>query len=184
MVLLMGCCIILETPQSILQDDEVDVFETVMDGAFSDTERTACVKALWARFRYRGLGSQDRDYWLQNMKDRLSAIQQSYAEKFAIYEAYLESDFSDLAGSVTEHKVTTAPRQQTTTGEDMPDTAVGTSSYLSDRQTLTTIETEDNETTKVYTGLPQSTLLDALGHVQDPYEMFAKEFDKLFWWGL
>lgn len=162
-------CIHLDTPASIQTRDSEDVFDSTHVLSGNDPESARYQKmyaALWARFRYRALGHTDKPYWIQCMKDRYAEIKATYAEKFDVYEAYLETEYTDLAegSSKTVYK-----------HEDVPDTATTTAEYLDTR------DTTDN---KVYAGLPQTTVKAALQDVQDPYADFAREFDALFYWGL
>lgn len=161
-----GCgCISVKTPASILADDPTaDVFKTLLGGDSDDANhpyRSEEYAALWARFRYRGIGNCDLTYWQQCLADRFAEIKQKYEAKFKIYAGFLSSSFTDLAqssGTVTYLH------------EDMPDTSTS-STFLS---------TRDTTTVKNYEGLPSTTARQAIDDVPDPYTEFAAEFDRLF----
>lgn len=114
----------IPTPQSILDDDGSNVFSSIIG-----TDPYAAVKtaALWARFRYRAIGSviktscdaADHDYWLQCMRDRYAQIKIRYDLKFSAFITWcqrLEDSGLDLYTAVSE---TTAHTET----EDMPDVA-------------------------------------------------------------
>lgn len=156
----------MKTPASILADDPTaDVFKTLLGGDSDDANhpyRSEEYAALWARFRYRGIGNCDLTYWQQCLADRFAEIKQKYEAKFKIYAGFIASSFEDLTdGSSTvqyEH-------------EDMPDTAASAGTYLS---------TRDKTTVKTYSGLASTTARQAVDDVPDPYTEFAAEFDRLF----
>ena len=169
-----GCCcetvIKVETPQSIKDEDNVDVFnEIISNTAYKYTEKRA---ELWARYRYRGIGSCDRAYWIQCMKDRYALIEQTWDIKIRAWEQYAASvsstvDFSQSSGNST----TTV----TTEREDTPDNPAGTTVYLSDRTKSTTSYTGEN-----FEGLESETVDDYIKAVPDPWDAFAAEFRMLF----
>lgn len=156
----VGCCIELETPQSIKDTQDMDVFEIISEGS---AYQEKIVKAMWAMYRNRGIGDTDIETWLTALQDMYDSLYEGYSQRFAVYEAYLQTDYTDLSdGSsevVYEH-------------EDTPSTAVITTKYLA---------TRDTTKVKSFSGLPATTLKDNLDAVQDPYRSFAYEFKNLFY---
>lgn len=167
----MSCCCDLPTPQSILDDDEIDVFEAIV----ANTEYKYLEKQniLWNTYRFRSIGCGNIPYWIQTMTDRYNRICHDYDIKIKAWEAY-QSNISggiDFADSSSEY-------DQVNTREDVPDNASGTTEYLSER-------TKTRYEGKTYGGLASQTAKDYIDGVpRDPYEDFADEFRKLFYHGL
>ena len=57
--------IYIDTPQSILDDTQVDVFEQIIPNTAYEYQKKR--DELWAKYRYRGIGSCDSNYWIQCM---------------------------------------------------------------------------------------------------------------------
>ena len=161
-----GCCITVETPQSIKDRDNVDVFEQIISAtAYQYAKKRS---ELWARFRYHGIGSCDRAYWIQCMKDRYALIEETWDIKIKAWEQYVTSVSSgvDFSASSTETK-TVSER------EDTPDNPAGNTIYLADRNTVTF-------DAKNYTGLESETVDDYIKAVPDPWDGFTSQFRRLF----
>lgn len=157
-----GCCITVETPDSIKTSDNVDVFETVVSASYG-SYRQICMDRLWQLYRYRMIGSCDRAFWLQCMKDRADLILPKYG---TIFDAYSAADFSEMeAGGYT--MVTESQ------SEDMPQTTADTTEYLSNRgkvtQTYTPKELADYEAVGKFGN-----------EFYDPWTRWAYEFESLF----
>lgn len=164
-------CNSLPTPQTILEDDEIDVFESVIDDSeFAYSEKR---NALWSAYRFRSIGCGNIAYWIQTMQDRYNRIKSEYDIKIKAWETYKTNiangiDFSD---SSSEY-------DQENTREDVPDNATGSTEYLSERS-------KTHYAGKTYGGLASTTAKDYIDGVpRDPYEDFADEFRRLFFWGL
>ena len=167
----MSCCPSLPTPDSILEDDEIDVFETMI--ANTEYKYQEKRNILWSTYRYRSIGCGKIPYWIQTMTDRYNRIVHEYDVKIKAWEAYLTniSGGIDFAESASEY-------DQVSTREDVPDNASGTTEYLSERSKV-------RYEGKGYTGLESQTTKDYIDGVpRDPYEDFADEFSKLFYHGL
>lgn len=164
-----GC---MPTPQSILDDEEIDVFESMIPN--TEYEYQAKRDILWATFRYRALGSGNLAYWLQCMKDRYAVVSHEYDIKIRAWNAFknkVTTDGVDFAESSSEY-------DQVNTREDVPDNATGSTEYLSER-------TKTNFQSKGYGGLESETTASYIDGVpRDPYEDFAREFSKLFFYGM
>ena len=167
----MSCCCELPTPQSILDDDEIDVFEAIV--ANTEYKYQEKQNALWNTFRFRSIGCGNIQYWIQTMTDRYNRISAEYDVKIKAWEAYLSkiSGGIDFSESASEY-------DQVNTREDVPDNASSTTEYLSERS-------KTHYEGKGYAGLESQTAKDYIDGVpRDPYEDFADEFAKLFYHGL
>jgi len=164
-----SCCsntIFIETPQSIYDRDNVDVFEQIIPNtAYEYTKKRS---ELWARFRYRGIGSCDRAYWIQCMKDRYNLIEDTWDIKIKAWKQYQTSVASTVDFSESSYETTTVSER-----EDTPDTPAGTTVYLADRSTVTM-------NGKNYEGLESATVDDYIKAVPDPWDGFTTQFMKLF----
>lgn len=168
----MTCsCASLPTPQSILDDDEIDVFESMIeDTEYKYTEKRAI---LWSTFRFRSIGCGNIAYWLQTMKDRYARIKHEYDVKIKAWETYN----TNIAGGI-DFSDSSSEYDQENTREDVPDNATGSAEYLSERS-------KTHYAGKTYGGLASSTAKDYIDGVpRDPYEDFADEFKRLFYHGL
>lgn len=164
----MGCYCDLLTPQRIEDEQEVDVFEKIVD----DTEYQYQAKrgALWAVYRFRFIGSCNTDSWIQVMRDRNALIQREYDMKLRAYAAMVAevtTNGADLSASSSESTVTTE-------NEDTPDTADTGTKYLSTR---TTVKADG----RTYQGLQSDTVRGWIdGVARDPIRDYADEFSDLF----
>ena len=169
----MTCdCCTIPTPDSILTDDNRDVFEEIIDDSevYHDMMRTI----LWSFYGYRGIGNCDVDYWVNTMKARYTQVKLMYIPKFKLIDEWLTEittvDPIDLSEGKTDYTMVTEI-------EDNPDNPQGTSVYLSDRNTVT-------YNGKTYTGLSSETVSKFMDYVPDLERQFADEFQKQFYWGL
>ena len=164
----MTCYCNLLTPQRILDDDEIDVFEQIVPN--TDYEYAAKRSALWSTYRYRFIGSCDVDTWIAVMKDRYSLIMREYDMKMRAYAAMVTevtSNGADLSAGSSDSEVVTEH-------EDMPDTAAESTKYLSTRTTV-------KANGRTYEGLQSATVRDWMdGVARDPVRDFALEFSDLF----
>ena len=165
-----SCSVCIDTPQSIKTADNVDVFEQIIPAtAYQYAKKRS---ELWARYRYHGLGSCDRSYWIQCMKDRYNLIEDTWDVKIKAWEQYLSSiDFSQSSNS--------GSNTVTTEREDTPDNPAGTTIYLSERSKTTSSYTGEN-----YEGLESKTVDDYIKAVPDPWDGFTSQFRQLFYFGV
>ena len=165
------------TPYSILNDpdDGEDVFETIIptSEAYYSEKRAA----LWARFHDTGLGNADKTYWERAMHYRYEEISEKYDIKFRVFAEYKarlalasKVDLSD--GSMESNSVNKVydPPEVTVSGATAAD-------YLAD-------QTKTEFSQKTFGGLESETVREYMDGVSNPAEAFAREFDKLFYWGL
>ena len=165
------------TPYSILNrdDDSYDIFESIIPD--TDAYYTEKRLALWNRFHDTGIGNADEAYWIRCMKARASEIAGRYDIKmrvFSEYKARLASAAKiDLADSSIESESvnkTYDPPEVSVSGATAAD-------YLSEQN-----KTEYNQ--KTFGGLESDTVRQYADGVENPFERWAAEFDKLFYWGL
>lgn len=166
------CCCEIPTPQSILEDDNRDVFEEII----SDTEtyRDAMRGILWSFYQYRGIGNCDVDYWVNTMKNRYDQVKSLYYPKFKLLDEWLTevmgNDPVDLSEGATDYTMKTEI-------EDNPDNPQGSTVYLSDRNTVT-------YNGKTYSGLSSETVSRFMDMIPNLSQQFADEFQKQFYWGI
>jgi len=166
----MTChCSCIPTPQSILDDDEIDVFEAIVpdDHDYKDVMRFA----LWSNYRFRGIGNCDIKYWVQAMQDRYNQIATQYWVKFAAIDEWLVNlNPADLSDSMSEYTMTTE-------NEDNPDNPQGSTIYLSDRNTV-------KYNGRSYSGLSSETVSRFIDWVKNVEKEFADEFRLQFYHGI
>ena len=169
----MTCdCLCVPTPDSILEDDEIDVFEEIIP----DTENFYAVKrqALWEFYALRGIGNYDITYWIKAMKYRYAQIKTEYDVKFKVTEEWLTQVSGntpvDLSDSSSEYTMKTE-------NEDNPDNPQGTTVYLSDRNTV-------KYNGKSYSDLSSETVSRFIETVPNIERMFADEFRLQFYHGV
>ena len=164
------CSACIPTPMSIMEDDEIDVFEEIIP----DTEPYYALmrKALWSTYGMRGIGNANIQYWIQAMKLRYNTINDLYNVKFQAWSEFLTANAQsiDMADSQTEYS-------QISETEDTPDNPAGTTVYLSDRNKVT-------YNGKSYGGLSSETLSRFMDALPSLMEQFADEFKRQFYHGI
>lgn len=173
---MMSSCYCVPTPYSILNrdTDAYDIFTKIIP----ETDKYAQQKrlALWDRFHDTGLGNDNEEYWIRCMKARADEISGRYDIKFRVYteyktrvEAAKSIDLSD--GQIKSKSVSSVydpPEVKTDHEADK---------YLADQN-----KTEFDQQT--YGGLESETVRQYADAVINPFETWAAEFDRLFYWGL
>lgn len=166
----MMCCV--PTPDSILEDDEIDVFEEI----FPDTEPyyNEMRHAMWSTYGLRGIGNCDMTYWIKAMKARYEQIKTKYNVKFKTVEEWLNTvtgnDPVDLSDSSSEYTMRTE-------NEDTPDNPQGDTVYLSDRNTV-------KYNGKSFGGLSSETVSRFIDMIPNIEKEFADEFRYQFYHGV
>ena len=173
----MAACYCVPTPYSI-QNRDIDPYD-IFERIIPETDKYATEKrlALWDRFHDTGIGNDDEAYWIRCMKARADEISGRYDIKmraFVEYKARLEAaesiDLSD--GKIVSNSVNRT--------YDPPETPSGVKlaeNFLSEQNRT------DYEQTS-FGGLEPETVRQYADAVQNPFETWAAEFDKLFYWGL
>ena len=165
-----SCCQCIDTPQSIMDADSVDVFEQIIPATAYEYLKKR--EELWARYRYHGLGSCNRSYWIQCMKDRYALIEDTWDVKIRAWKQYAASVSTTVDFSAGSQQYTLVNER-----EDTPDNPAGTTVYLSDRTTAR----YDSEN---YDGLESKTVDDYIKYVPDPWDGFTSQFRELFYFGV
>lgn len=162
------------TPYSILNDpdDGEDVFETI----FPDTDAFYIEKrlAMWSRFHDTGIGNADQVYWMRAMKAKAAEIEGRYAIRFRVWQEYQARLAKAQSVDLSDGKIKS---KSTAKHYDPPSGSSGLNSYVSEGDTT---DFEQN----TYGGLEPETLRQYGDAVENPFETWAKEFDKLFYRGL
>ena len=162
------------TPYSILNDpdDGEDVFETI----FPDTDAYFAEKrlAMWSRFHDTGIGNADQVYWERAMKARAAEIEGRYTIKFRVWQEYQARLAQAQSVDLSDGKIKS---KSTAKHYDPPSGSSALSSYVSEGDTT---DYEQN----TYGGLETETVRQYGDAVENPFETWAREFDKLFYWGL
>jgi len=179
-----GCCIELETPKSILEEQELDVFAEITDES-GLTYKSVMKQALWHYYRIRCIGSCDVDEWMQAMKDRLALVgpkwdavldRASQTDLTDLYDRKYEREIKHTAIDGTEGDVSTDSTEGSNTSvtenEDLPQTVTGSAKYLSARVTVT--DTPGVTRTSKY----KPNTKDTESYAEDK-DLPAREFDKM-----
>lgn len=172
----MMSCYCVPTPYSIQNrdTDPYDIFERIIPNTAKYAEQKR--RALWDRFHDTGIGNDDEAYWIRCMKARADEISGRYDIKMRVYSEYkarLEAaesvDLSD--GEIKSKSVSSVydPPEAKTVHE--------ANEYLAEQN-----KTEFDQQT--YGGLEPETVRQYSDAVINPFEVWASEYDKLFYWGL
>ena len=165
------------TPYSILNDpdDGEDVFESIFPT--SDAYYTEKRLAMWNRFHDTGLGNCDKAYWERCVKAKAAEIEGRYAVKFRVWTEYQSRLTQAQSVDLSDGKITSNSVNRI---YDPPEVAVQgavAADYLSEQN-----RTDYEQNT--YGGLEPETVRQYGDAVENPFETWAREFDKLFYWGL
>lgn len=169
---------LVPTPYSILNDpnDGEDVFETIIPT--TDKYYSKKRAALWARFHDTGLGNDDKAYWERAMRYRAEEIADRYDVKMRVFEEYLARLAANTGDvGLEDSKIES---ESINRNYDPPEVTVQgavAADYLADQN-------KTDYTQKTYGGLESQTVRDYAAGVDNPFEAWAREFDKLFYWGI
>ena len=166
------------TPYSILNDpdDGEDVFETIFPT--SDSYYSEKRLAMWNRFHDTGIGNADKTYWERCVKAKAAEIDGRYEVKFRVwseYQARLAANTGDVDisdGEIESESVNKNydPPEVNNAGDDA-------ANYLADQN-----KTEYKQVS--HGGTEAESVRQYMDAVSNPFEDYAREFDKLFYWGL
>ena len=169
------------TPYSILNDpdDGEDVFETIFPT--SDSYYSEKRLAMWNRFHDTGIGNADKTYWERCVKAKAAEIDGRYEVKFRVWSEY-QARLAALAAQNKEIDLSDGKIESNSVNRnyDPPEVAVQgavADDYLADQN-------KTDYTQKTYGGLEPATVREYGDAVENPFETWAREFDKLFYWGL
>lgn len=168
------------TPYSLSQESPpVLVFEQIIDNSQVNYQRKR--EALWARFSDVGIGNPDVAYWVRCMKNRDAELYGKYEIRFRAWNEYLNR----LAGYTTldlKDTSTDSTSTNTTQRYDPPDVSTAgavATSYLDTQDNNSVVFHQDT-----HNGLESETVRQYMDAIENPYEEWAREFDKLFYWGM
>ena len=166
------------TPYSILNDpdDGEDVFETIFPT--SDSYYSEKRLAMWNRFHDTGIGNADKTYWERCVKAKAAEIDGRYEVKFRVwseYQARLAANTGDVDisdGEIESESVNKNydPPEVNNAGDDA-------ANYLADQN-----KTEYKQVS--HGGTEAESVRQYMDAVSNPFEDYAREFDRLFYWGL
>lgn len=165
------------TPNSILNDpdDGEDVFETIIPttDAYSSEKRVA----LWARFCDRGIGNPDKAYWERCMINRAEEIGDRYDIKMRVFSEYKSRLALAVSVDLSDGKMESKSVNKLFDPPEVTVANADATSFLADQN-----QTEYTQTT--HGGLEPETVAEYMAAVRNPFEEWAREFDKLFYWGI
>ena len=165
------------TPYSILNDpdDGEDVFETIFPN--TDAYYTEKRLAMWNRYHDTGIGNADKAYWERCVKARAAEIEGRYAIKFRVWQEYTARLAQAQSVDLSDGKVKSKSVNRTYDPPEVSVVGATADNYLSE-QNRTDYEQDS------YGGLEPDTVRQYGDAVENPFETWAREFDKLFYWGL
>lgn len=178
---------LVPTPYSLANDpdDPVDVFAEIFP-RYLDPDNPSLGEypyweekreALWARFHDTGIGNTDVDYWVRCMKGKAAEMDQKYLIRFRVWAEY----HAKLAAAVTVDLSDSAMDSESVQQHyDPPETSIAgaQAAYYLDTQDVNRYE----QTT--HGGTEAESVRDYNRAVENPFEYYAREFDKLFYWGM
>ena len=170
-------CYCVPTPYSIQNrdTDPYDIFAKIIP----ETDKYATEKrlALWDRFHDTGLGNDNEEYWIRCMKARADEISGRYDIKFRVYTEYKTRLEAAESIDLSDGKIVSNSVNRT---YDPPEVSIANKvaeNYLADQNRT------DYEQTS-FGGLEPETVRQYADAVQNPFETWAAEFDRLFYWSL
>ena len=165
------------TPYSILNRDEdsYDIFEKIIPD--TDVYYTEKRLALWNRFHDTGIGNSDEAYWIRAMKARAAEIAGRYDIKMRVFSEYKTRLASAAKIDLADSSIESESVNKTYDPPEVSVAGATAENYLADQN-----KTEYSQ--KTFGGLESDTVRQYADGVENPFETWAREFDKLFYWGL
>lgn len=168
------------TPYSLSQESPaVLVFEQIIPA--TETYYAKKREALWARFHDTGIGNPDVTYWVRCMSQRYTELKAEWDVKFRAWEEYLASIANQQTLTLSDSS-NNSNSTVTTQRYDPPDVSTSggvATRYLDTQDTVMNSYYQEN-----YSGLEPETYREYIDAVENPYQRWAAEFDKLFYWGM
>lgn len=174
---MMSPCYCVPTPYSI-QNRDIDPYD-IFERIIPDTDKYATEKrlALWDRFHDTGLGNDNEEYWIRCMKARADEISGRYDIKMRVYTEYKTRLEAAESVDLSDGKIVSNSVNRTYDPPETPSGVKLAENFLSE-QNRTDYEQES------YGGLEPETVRQYADAVENPFETWAAEFDRLFYWGL
>ncbi|WP_400237009.1 hypothetical protein [Methanomethylophilus alvi] len=172
-----ACCFCVPTPYSILNDpdDGEDVFETIFPN--TDAYYTEKRLAMWNRYHDTGIGNCDKAYWERCVKARAAEIEGRYAIKFRVWQEYTARLAAATSVDLADSSIKSESVNSVYDPPEVNASGATADKYLADQN-----KTEFDQQT--YGGLESETVRQYADAVENPFETWAAEFDRLFYWGL
>lgn len=170
-------CYCVPTPYSIQNrdTDPYDIFERIIP----ETDKYATEKrlALWDRFHDTGLGNDNEEYWIRCMKARADEISGRYDIKMRVYTEYKTRLEAAESVDLSDGKIVSNSVNRTYDPPETPSGVKLAENFLAE-QNRTDYEQQS------FGGLEPETVRQYADAIVNPFEIWAAEFDKLFYWGL
>lgn len=174
---MMSACFCVPTPYSI-QNRDIDPYD-IFERIIPETDKYATEKrlALWDRFHDTGIGNDDETYWIRCMKARADEISGRYDIKMRVYTEYKTRLEAAESVDLSDGKIVSNSVNRTYDPPETPSGVKLAENFLSE-QNRTDYEQQS------FGGLEPETVRQYADAVQNPFEQWAGEFDRLFYWGL
>lgn len=203
-----GCCIELDTPQTIMDEGndwyepDTDIFaEILTESGASYDNATVMTQALWWKWREHCIASCKTTSWVRAMADRLllvgdkwdAIISKAYAEDTDL-ASITDRDYTRIvtrSGTDTNVNSMTGSNVSVNEHESLPQTAAGSTRYLDARETRTdtpavattdqlTHNTTDTETYNADDTITAITFSDMMNNYPNVLLGFVDEFKDYF----
>lgn len=165
------------TPYSILNDpdDGEDVFETIIpttDNYYSDKRN-----ALWNRFHDTGIGNTDKAYWERCMMYKAKEIAGAYDLKMKVFKEYQARVTNAASTDISDGRMESSSVNKVYDPPEVTVAGATAANFLAEQN-----KTEYEQ--KTFGGLESVTVREYMDAIENPFEDWAREFDKLFYWGM
>ena len=177
---------LVPTPYSIANrdTDPYDVFEEIFPQYIDPDDPSAGEhpywqekrQAMWARFHDTGIGNTDEDYWIRCMKSRAMEIGYRYLIKFEAFDALMSKILGDGV-SFESSQLESSSMNRLYDPPEVSITGDTATSYLADQNVT-------DFSQRSMSGLETETVKQYMDGVENPFEAYAREFDRLFYWGM
>lgn len=185
---------LVPTPYSIANrdTDPYDVFEEIFPQYIDPDDPSAGEhpywqqkrEAMWARFHDTGIGNTDEDYWIRCMKSKAMELEYRYLIKFEAFDALMSKILGDGVSfessqleSSSVNRLFDPPEVTAYVPNSTPPVPTVAEDYLSEQN-----RTDFSQ--RAMSGLETETVKQYMDGVENPFEIYAREFDRLFYWGM
>ena len=174
----------MPTPYSILQKSKeehpldptqwVDVFAQIFSGDSLDTPKCA---AMWAMYHDTGIGNSDLDYWIRCMQMKNLELQTAGWDERIGVQIDLIAKIQNDGPDFTQSEITSGSINKRYDPPEVTVSGANADDYLADQD-----KTSFSQSTK--SGLETETVRAWAEGMPDDLRQWAREFHKLFYWGL
>ena len=172
------------TPYSILQKSKeehpldptqwVDVFAQIFSGDDFDTAKSA---VMWAMYHDTGVGNSDLDYWIRCMQMKNLELSTAGWDRRIGAQLDLFTEIENNGPNYTQSEITSGSINKRYDPPEVAVSGANADDYLADQD-----KTSFSQTTK--SGLETETVRAWAEAMPDDLREWAREFHKLFYWGL